>query len=370
MGQIKVLHLIGGGEFGGAERHILTLFKASDPREVLLDAACLFAVPFAPLAREEGMKVTVLPMRSKLDLTIVRKLRSILLGYDILHTHGVRANFLGRLAARGAGLPVVSTVHSLLSLDYPHPVSRLLNALCERSTRGLTDHFIAVSAYLAAAIEREGVPREKVSVVYNGIAPVNGDVRVPAPLRARFSIPGDVPLVAAVGRLHRVKGHHYFIAAAAEVLKRYPQARFLVIGAGPERNNLEDLVAKLGLAGKVLFTGFLKDIREHYSEFSLLVLSSLSEGLPLTVLEAFLSGTPVVATRVGGLPEVIQEGETGILVPPADVGALAAGICRVLDDPATARAMAARGRELVKRKFSARRMAEGTLAVYRRVLES
>lgn len=370
MRQIRVLHVIGGGEFGGAERHILTLFKAFDPREVLLEAACLFPVPFAPLARAEGMKVTVLPMRSKLDLTIVRKLREILSGYDILHTHGVRANFLGRLAARGTSLPVVSTVHSLLSLDYPHPVSRLLNSLCERYTRGMTDHFIAVSAFLAAALEKEGVPREKVSVVYNGIAPANGDAGMEATLRERFSLPKDVPLIVAVGRLHRVKGHRYFIAAAAQVLERYPQARFLVVGSGPERASLESLVAKLGLSGKVLFTGFVADIRKHYGEFTLLVLSSLSEGLPLTVLEAFLSGTPVVATRVGGLPEVIREGETGILVPPADAGALAAGICRVLDDPAAARAMATRGRELVEREFSARRMAAETLAVYRRVLKS
>lgn len=370
MRRIRVLHVIGGGEFGGAERHILTLFKAFDSREVLLEATCLFPVPFAPLARTEGMKVTVLPMRSKLDLTIIRKLREMLSGYDILHTHGVRANFLGRLAARGTALPVVSTVHSLLSLDYPHPVSRLLNSLCERYTRGMTDHFIAVSAFLAAALEKEGVPREKISVVYNGIALADGDAGTERTLRERFSLPEDVPLIVAVGRLHRVKGHHYFIAAAPQVLERYPEARFLVVGSGPERASLESLVAKLGLSGKVLFTGFVADIRKHYREFTLLVLSSLSEGLPLTVLEAFLSGTPVVATRVGGLPEVIREGETGILVPPADAGALAAGICRVLDDPAAARAMAARGRELVEREFSARRMAAETLAVYRRVLKS
>lgn len=368
MRPIKVLHIIGGGEFGGAERHILTLFKAVDPQEAVLEAVCFFEAPFAQLAREAGMKVTVLPMRSKLDLGVAWKLKELLSGYDLVHTHGVRANLLGRLAARGKGLPVVSTVHSLLALDYPHPVSRLVNGLCERFTRGLTDHFIAVSEYLAAALVNDGVPQEKVSVVYNGIDSADGEQDAGTSLRNRYGLPKEVPLIAAVGRLHRVKGHHYFIAAAARVARKHPEARFLVIGSGPERPRLERMVRRLGLSDRVLFTGFVKDVRKLYGEFALLVVASLSEGLPLTVLEAFLSGTPVVATCVGGLPEVIRDGDTGILVPPKDPERLAAAICWVLEQPVAARAMAAQGREVVLRKFSAPRMAQETLAVYRRVL--
>ncbi|MEW6448453.1 MAG: glycosyltransferase [Bacillota bacterium] len=367
---IRVLHVIGGGEFGGAERHILTLFKSVNPQDALIEAACFFTAPFASLAREAGMRVTVLPMYSKLDLGVARRLKEILTGYDIVHTHGVRANLLGRLAARGTGLPVCTTVHSFLSLDYPHPVTRIVNTLSERLTRRFTTRFIAVSDVLAADLEKKGVPRDKISVVYNGICLDVDQGKPDRGLRARLGLPEGIPLIATVGRLHRVKGHRYFVAAAAEVLKQYPQARFLIIGSGPERPELERQIKTLGLEGRVMLTGFVKEVMHYYPEFTALILPSLAEGFGLVVLEAFLHMTPVVATRVGGLIEVVRDGETGFLVPPADAGALAEAVCRVIADPVAAKEMAARGRDFVKREFSAARMAAETVAVYRDLLGS
>ncbi|MEW6172788.1 MAG: glycosyltransferase [Bacillota bacterium] len=369
MRRIKVLHVIGGGEFGGAERHILTLFNSINPGDAVLEAVSLFKAPFAPLAEEAGMRVAVLPMGNKLNFGVIFRLRSLLKNnkYDIVHTHGVRANLLGRLAALGTGLPVVTTVHSLLLKDYPHPLSRMLNFLSERLTRGLTARYIAVSNYLAAALIEEGVPREKISVVHNGMDREVSDGATAA-LYERLGLPEGTPLVATVGRLHRVKGHQYFIEAAALVLDRHPEARFLIMGSGPEKVFLEGLVGRLGLEGRVLFTGFVKDVEQYYHLFKVLVLSSLSEGLPLTVLEALASGTAVVATRVGGLPEVVQDGKTGLLVPPADAAALAAAINRVLENPVEAREMAALGKDFVAQNFSASRMAAGTLEVYQKVL--
>ncbi|MEW6183228.1 MAG: glycosyltransferase [Bacillota bacterium] len=369
MRRIKVLHVIGGGEFGGAERHILTLFRSMNPGNAVLEAAALFKAPFAPLAEEAGMRVAVLPMGNKLNLGVIFRLRHLLRinNYDLVHTHGVRANLLGRLAALGTGLPVVTTVHSLMLKDYPHPLSRVLNILCERLTKGLTTHFIAVSNYLATALVEEGVARRKISVVHNGMdREVSG--RAAAALYERLGLTEDTPLVATVGRLHRVKGHQYFIEAAALVLERHPEARFLIIGSGPERAYLEGLVARQGLGGRVLFTGFIKEVEQYYHLFKVLVLSSLSEGLPLTVLEALACGTAVVATRVGGLPEVVQDGRTGLLVPPADAAALADAVIRVLEKPEEASEMAALGRDFVAHNFSAGRMTTGTLEVYRKVL--
>lgn len=369
MRRLRVLHIIGGGEFGGAERHILTLFRAVNPDDAILEAASLFEAPFAPLAREEGMRVAVIPMGNKLDFRVVFHLRNLLRaqGYDLVHTHGVRANLLGRLAARWAGLPVVTTVHSLMLQDYPHPVSRVLNTLSERLTSGLTAYFIAVSNYLADALVNEGVPRDKVTVVYNGMDLNFGKRETPL-LRERFALPEGAPLIATVGRLHQVKGHRYFIEAAALVLKEHPEARFLIIGSGPERAPLENLVGRLRLEERVFFTGFIKQIEHYYNQFKVLVLASLSEGLPLTVLEALACGTPVVATRVGGLPEVVRSGETGLLVPPGDAPALAEAVSRVLKNPEEARAMAQRGGDFVRSNFSAARMAAETVSVYRKVL--
>lgn len=367
---IRVLHVIGGGEFGGAERHILTLFKSVDPKDALIEAVCLFTAPFAPLAREAGMSVTVLPMHSKLDLRVARRLKEILSQYDIVHTHGVRANLLGRLAARGTSLPVCTTVHSFLSQDYPHPVTRIVNTLSERLTRRFTTRFIAVSDYLAADLEKEGVPREKITVVHNGISLELEQGKPETALRARFGLPEGVPLIATVGRLHRVKGHRYFITAAAEVLKKHPAARFLIIGSGPERPELERQIHTLGLGGRVIITGFVKEVMHYYPDFTALVLPSLAEGFGLVVLEAFLHMTPVVATRVGGLPEVVRDGETGFLVPPADAAALAGAVCRVIEDPVAAKETAVRGRDFAGREFSAARMAAKTVTVYRDLLGS
>ncbi len=370
MRRMRVLHVIGGGEFGGAERHILTLFKSINPRDAQLDAACLFTAPFSPIAQEAGMRVTVMPMRNKLDLGVAWRLREILSGYDIVHTHGVRANLLGRLASRGIGLPVCTTVHSFLSQDYPHPVTRVVNALSERLTSRFTTRFIAVSDFIAADLEKKGVSRKKISVVHNGISLDIEQSKPDIDLRESLGLPEGVPLIATVGRLHLVKGHRYFIAAAAEVLKRYPETRFLIIGSGPERPELERQTRTLGLEGRVIFTGFRKEVMLYYPEFAALVLPSLAEGFGLVVLEAFLHETPVVATRVGGLLEVVRDGETGFLVPPADAAALARAVCLVLEDRAAAKEMAARGRDFVRREFPAGRMAAATVAVYREVLGS
>ncbi|RDV84490.1 glycosyltransferase [Ammonifex thiophilus] len=366
---MKVLHVIGGGEFGGAEKHILTLYRAFDPDKVRMEVVCLFPAPFAELARKAGMRVEVLPMANKFDLRVVRRLRQLLTkgGYDLLHTHGVRANFLGRLAAWTWPGPVVTTVHSRLAQDYPRWWDRKINLLIEKWTCSRTDHFIAVSRFLAECLVQEGIAPEKVTVVYNGIE-LPSSSSSGAGFRKSWNVPSDAPLVATVGRLHPVKGHRYFLEAAAEVGRRLPHARFAVIGTGPEAEELRELAQRLGLADRVIFTGFLPEVSSCYPEFDLLVLASLMEGFGLVVLEALARGVPVVATRVGGVPEVVREGETGLLVPPADSQALAQAILWMLEHQEEARRMASRGKEMVARDFSSTRMAQNTLEVYRTVL--
>jgi glycosyltransferase involved in cell wall biosynthesis len=169
--KLRVLHVIGGGEFGGAERHILNLAAALDPAEATVAVACLFARPFAEMAGEAGLEAYTFPMRRKFDFRVVGPLARLAGegGFDLVHTHGVRANLIGRLAARRAGRPVVTTVHSLLAFDYPGLAGRLVNALAERFSRHLTAHFIAVSQALKDALVRGGIPEEKITVVYNGV---------------------------------------------------------------------------------------------------------------------------------------------------------------------------------------------------------
>jgi len=369
VGKLRVLHVIGGGEFGGAERHILNLAAALDPAEVSLAVACLFSRPFADMARQAGLEAYAFPMRHKVDFRVVGRLVKLIGegGFQVVHTHGVRANLIGRLAARRAGRPVVTTVHSLLRFDYPNLFSRLVNGLAEQFSRHLTTHFVTVSQALKEVLVRGGVPADRITVIYNGVV-VHAPPEPPEDLRVRLRYAPDTPLVGIVARLHRVKGHRVFLYAAREVLARRPGVKFLVVGAGPERRALEALARELGIAEAVRFTGFVEDIAAVMGALDLLVVASYWEGFGLTAAEALGMGVPVISTSAGGLGEVVRHGETGLLVPPGKAGELAGAILWMLDHREEAQVMAARGCELVRREFTVERMARQTTQVYRKVL--
>jgi len=371
--RLRVLHVIGGGEFGGAERHILNLATAMNPDMVEVSVCCLFADPFIQVAREAGIRSHSVPMRHKMDFGIVTKLRDLIIeeGIHLVHTHGVRANLVGRLAARMAGIDtVVTTVHSLLVQDYPDLFSRLANTFIERASRSLTTQFIAVSGGLQKALIQQGIPEKKITVIYNGLNPwLFQQAGTAGRWREKAGFSPGVPLVAIVGRLHPVKGHRYFLRSAAEILEKRTDVHFLVVGSGPERDSLEEYTRKLGIPEHVTFTGFVSDVTELMPDLNLLIVPSLWEGFGLTALEAMAVGVPVVATSVGGLPEIVEHGTTGLLVPPADEAGLTRGISWMLDHPQEAVEMAAAARCVVEQKFTASAMARKTEELYRRLKE-
>lgn len=365
--QLKVLHVIGGGEFGGAERHVLTLLRFLDPTMIDARLACLFTAPLAGEARGVGIPTEVFAMRGKFDFRQISGVASYLKreGIDIIHTHGVRANLIGRLAAGQAGTPhVVTTVHSVLALDYTRRLDRWINQLCEMVTRRRTEKFIAVSRGLAGELVASGLPAEKVTVIYNGLD--LGLFRQGAgdKIRAEFGLKNGQPMIGVVARLHPVKGHEVFLEAAKEISSEFPAARFFVIGCGTHRPVLENLTTRLKIQDMVVFTGFRQDVADIMAALDVVVVPSFSEGFGLTAVEAMAMGKPVLATRVGGLPEIITDGENGLLAPPGDPGALAGGLRFLLRRPDKAAALAAAGRRTVEEKFSAEVMAEKTAELY------
>lgn len=368
--RLKVLHIIGGGEFGGAERHVLTLLRFFDRQQVDARLACLFAAPLAGEARQEGIATEVFAMRGKLDLGQVPAIASYLRKeqIDIVHTHGVRANLMGRLAAGMARTPhVVTTVHSVLAMDYTSLLDRWVNQFCEWTTRRWTEKFIAVSRGLARALLASGLPAEKVTVIYNGLDLSQFRQGAGDKVRAEFGLKPGQPAVGVVARLHPVKGHEFFLQAAAEISRDFPAARFFVVGCGAHRPALEGLTARLGIGDAVVFTGFRRDAADVTAALDVLVVPSLSEGFGLTAVEAMALGKPVLATRVGGLPEIVTSGENGLLVPPGDPAALADGLRFILRHPAEAAQLAADGRRTVEEKFSAEVMAAKTTELYRQL---
>jgi len=369
--RIKVLHIIGGGEFGGAEQHLLTLMKHMDRSEFALHVACLFAEPLAPLVRNIGIPVRVFPMKRKINLKPVGDIASLikLEGFHIVHTHGVRANLIGRLAAKLAGARhIVTTVHSVLAFDYHRWYDRLVNSLCENSTRGLTERFITVSDMLARQLKAGGVPAGRVVTIHNGLDLSKYNPQIPGlPVREEFGLGSENPVMGVIARLHPVKGHTYLLEATAEVVRKFPALVLMVIGTGPDRAKLEETAGKLGIAENVIFTGFRQDIPEIIAALDFLVLPSLSEGLSLTVMEGMAMKKPVLATRVGGTPEIITSGVDGLLVPPADALALAAGIERLLRDPRKASEIGTAARKTVETRFTAELMAQKTGQLYREI---
>lgn len=363
---MKVLHIIGDRDIGGAGRYLLTLVTQPAFRAFEVIVAC----PEGPLAGElkkAGVQVlhfegADLSFSIPLVFRLYRLIRMV--RPDLVHTH---ASLAGRLAARLAGVrAVVYTKHGLAGSEEAFVQvrgrRRLANALASRL---LSDRIIAISRAVERELAAQGADPRRITVVYNGVdldGPATGVSVRPA------GIPEGDPLVGMVGRLSPEKGYRYFLEAAALVRPRKPGARFVIVGGGPERGEIADKVRELGLDGVLLMTGFRADVGEIMGALDVLVLASTAEGLGLVILEAMAAGKPVVATRVGGIPEAVEDGVTGLLVPPGDPGAMAGAILALAADRARAAEMGRAGRKRVEEKFSGRAMAEETARIYREVL--
>jgi glycosyltransferase involved in cell wall biosynthesis len=256
------------------------------------------------------------------------------------------ANF-GRLAARATGARLVLHEH------FADPRMPGYQALADRVLRGLTDGAIAVSGSTRDFLVRErSVPAERVRVIWNGapldeFAPVAQERALE--LRQALGIPAQALVFGTIGRLSTQKGHVHLLDAAARVLPQRPEARLLVVGDGDLAAPLREQATALGIAGQTLFAGHRTDVRELLGVLDVFCISSLYEGTPLALFEAMAAGKAIVSTSVDGCREVLTEGETGLLVPPADAPALAGALERVLADAALRSRLAARAREASRR---------------------
>lgn len=268
---------------------------------------------------------------------------------DVLHCHGYGSTNFGRIAGRLTKRPVIVHEHMIDGAmpGYQRIADRMLSAS--------TDRAIAVSAAVADFLEKDrAVRRDRITVVPNGIP---DDSFLPHPetiplLRAELDIPDGHTVVGTVGRLHPVKGHDTFLRAAAEVVASRPNTSFVIVGDGSELFPLEDLATELGIRDRVRFAGYRTDVAALIAMFDVLVVASLSEGFALTAAEAMAQAKPVVATRVGGIPEVVADGVTGRLVPPSDPSSMGKAILEVLANPQRAAAMGEQGLRLCRERFS------------------
>lgn len=353
---MRVAQLVIGGDVAGGQMVALQLARAA--RDAGHDVSFVSPSdgPFVALVRKEGFSARIVPLRSALDpVALVRLTRALQADrIELVHTHGhFGVNVLGRVAARLSGARVLSHMH--IESAFRAGLGRGAQIALDNATARLCFALVAVSDATRDALIRQGYPRDRLVTVHNGIVPA--DVARPTRL-------ADGPTVIEVGRLADVKGQRVLLAAAARL-----DATVILVGGDLEQGGayeagLRSEAERLGIADRVVFAGYRDDVAELLAGCDVFCLPSLVEGMPLVVLEAMLQARPVVATPVGGTGELVVDGETGLLVPPRDVDALADALSSLLSDRELAERMGAAGRQRVLADFSAAEVSRRVLALY------
>jgi glycosyltransferase involved in cell wall biosynthesis len=350
---VKILHIHRIGGIGGSERHLLTLLPALADRGVDVSFLGLDDTSRAPAPFYEALNVPFerVPAPRDLDPRLALRVRRAARAADLVHTHLVHADVYGALGARR----LVSTKHN------DDPFRAGMFRFVERALARRTDRIVAITEALAAfQVQRVGLPADKVEVIHYGLD------EPPAAWGANAAdgVPDSARIVLAVCRLEPQKGVDVAIRALPDIRRRH-EATLVVLGEGPQREELERLARELEVP--VLLPGRVPDVTAWLRRADLLVHPARWEGFGLALLEAMLASLPVVATRVSSIPEIVVDGETGLLVPADDASALAEAVSRVLDDPAD---LGVRGHLRARAEFSVARMVDRTLDVYRRATSS
>jgi len=365
---MKVLHLHKLTGISGSERHLLELLPAlraagADARFLGLDVPDSDAPRF--YARLDELGIPYRRIRCGLDLSprlaldAIRAVRAE--RPDLVHTHLVHADVYGALAATATRTPYVSTRHN--DDRYLLGPFRYVDRAFARGARSV----IAISDAVRAFLEAAGHDPRKLVTIRYGLDELPVTPSLPSPEDA--GIPPDAPLVLAVGRLIEQKDHATLLRAFALVLERRPDARLAILGAGPLAGATRARAGELGIGNAVILPGRL-EIRDWLEHADVFVHTARWEGFGIVLLEAMLASLPVVATRVSAVPEIVVDGETGVLVDAGDAETLAAQLDRLLSDRTLAARLGRAGRTRALEEFSVERMVERTLAIYRDALSA
>jgi glycosyltransferase involved in cell wall biosynthesis len=326
----------------------------------------LAAHPQGELRRRASEGPDLIPFvpRSELDLTAAWRMTRIIRDVrpTIIHAHDPH------------GVAVAALALSYQTFD-PHPIlvaSRrvdfhLRNNAFSRWKYRQVRAFLCASDAIRQMLIEQGVEAARTITVHEGIDLAHVAAAPRVNVHEAYWLPHNAPLAGAIGALVGHKGHRYLIEAAAQVVREVPDARFVILGEGDLRGPLEKLIADLHLEKHVILGGFRPDVLSLLKGFDLFVMPSVTEGLGTSLLDAMACSKPIVASRVGGIPEVVMDGKTGILVPPKDADLLAEAIVRLMQDRAEAAAMGDAGYARVTERFTVERMVEETLAVYERL---
>lgn len=383
---IRILRVIARLNMGGPAIHVSSLAAGLEPRgyETTLVAGSLARGEdsMAFLAERLDIPVRTIPELQREvspidDARSVRRMREIIreLRPHILHTHTAKAGAIARAAAlvSGAARPaiLVHTFHGHVLKGYFDPVRTAFFKEVERSLARVTDALVAVSPEIRDELVAAGIaPREKFSVIRLGI-PLEerlGDATADLDYRRLYGISESAFVVGWVGRMTDVKDTDAVLEIVRAARDRGLEAVLVMVGDGPDRVRLEQLAHDIGIARSTFFVGYQPEVAGYYRLFDAFLLPSVNEGTPVSAIEALASGTPVVATRVGGVPDVVRDGEDGFLFEPGDTDDAAERLALLASDATLRSALGASGRERVLRRYSVSRLVEDVDRLYRSLL--
>lgn len=357
---IRTLHVDTERTWRGGEQQALYLATGLAARGHVTEVAGHPNAPFVRRARDAGLTGHEIPMRGEVNpLAIARLARLVRRGrFDLIHAHTSHAHTLAAAAAAlGGGIPCVVSRRVDFELRRG-PLNRL-------KYRHGVDRYVAISHAIRDVLVAGGTAPDRVRVVPSGIDPRRLEGADPASLRAEFELADDARIIGGVGHFAWHKGFETLIDAVPRLTARIPGLKVFLVGDGELRDDLRRRAGPLVDDGTVIFPGFRPDVPAFLRLFEVLATPSVMEGLNTTNLDALALGRPVVASAVGGIPEAVVDGVSGLLVPPNDPEALAVALLRLLEDRGLAERLGDGGRRLAAERFTVDTMVEGNLAVYR-----
>ena len=366
--KFNLMAVISNLRAGGAERMFIELLLRLKESFNVSVACIRDKGELAPLLEDKSIKVHISYFKGRLDPKSLFNLASLLKreNIHIVHTHMYRPNISGAIGAFIARVPViVSHVHTVHQWDTKRQI------FMDKITTGMKDKIIALSEEVKKAYtEKVNANPEKVRVIYNGVdSQIYRADKSQSELRENFNIKNRSPVIGIIGRLAPEKDHITFLEAADIVSKACPEACFLIVGKGPEEENIRSCVERLNLADKVIVAGYRKDIPEVLNILDIFVISSVREGFSLAILEAMAAGKPVIATDVGGNREAVIDGETGFIVPQKKPLLMASKILNLISNPELRAMMGEKGYQRVVKKFSIGNMLTETSELYSEILD-
>lgn len=366
--KISIIEIIADSSLTGAPRHLLTLLSGINRRKFIVSVIA----PEGPLTKQlKALKVPVftVPMQGRSDLPAIAAIKKIVAKYepDIVHTHGHRAGMIGRLATRFLPVTRLHTEHSYTGDSQPGGSLQQWSRLRAKQLLGsFTHHTIAVSDGLKTFLTTSQIAKpSKVTTIFNGIAPLKKKPTTTQvkQFRASHDISARDNLIGTVGTFNKQKDTHTLIRAFAQIVKKHPATKLMLIGTGELERDLKQLVEKLGIADRVIFTGFMQDITTALHAMQLFVLPSKSEAFGISILEAMQAGVPVIASKVGGIPEIITHNLSGLLVEHGDTKKLAAAMSKLINDKQLQKKITSHYPQILK-KFSAANMVKQTESLF------